>query len=275
MTAPERRVGDRAFAVDAGAVTLISVAICLVSDRLAWMSVIVPLLIALRLALWLALPRSERDLDGRAELAFFALATLIGGFNDWNSVTRHRIYDYTVPTDLPGVSDIPIWMLLYWGLILRFVITVFHWRRTGIERALPTLRWRGRAIGGSALRVAFLLGLTLVTRQSIYRLYEHPIGSWLPFLLAIGVGVLLLGLNNRRLGMLGLVIAVGPLVEMSYINVGNLHAYHLGWLGGVPLWIALWWGLAALVWEDVGTRVMDGLERLLAPRQARGLTGPR
>lgn len=265
MSAPERKVGDRAFLVDAAAVALISAFICLFSERLTLMSVLVPLVLALRLALWLALPRAERDLDGRAEVAFFALATAFGAFNDWNSVTRHRVYDYTVPTDLPGVSHIPVWMLLYWGLILRFVLTVFHWRRSGLPRAGDAV-WLGRrALTQPALRVALLLGIVLGTRQAIYRLYADPLWSWLPFALGLSAALLLFRPDRGRLRLLAVVLGVGPAVEALYINVGQLHAYRLGWLGGVPLWIALWWVLAALVWEDLGSRIMDGLERALGP----------
>jgi hypothetical protein len=248
-------VGDRPFFVDAVAVGLISVFICLFSQRLVLMSVLVPAVIVARLALWLALPRAERDLSGRAELAFFALATLFGAFNDWNSVTRHRIYDYTVPTDLPGVSHIPIWMLLYWGLILRFVLTVFHFRRVGIE---PRTRRT------SAVRLGLLVALVVATRQSIYRLFDDPLWSWAPFALALVVAVAALRPERARLRLLAVVLLVGPLVEVLYIQVGQLHAYRLGWLGGVPLWIALWWGLAALIWDELGTRLMDVLDGVLA-----------
>jgi hypothetical protein len=85
------------------------------------MSVLVTAVIAVRLAIWLELPRAERDLDGAAEVVFFAIGTVVGAVNDWNSVTRHRVYDYGVSTDLPRLSLIPLWMLLYWGLILRFM----------------------------------------------------------------------------------------------------------------------------------------------------------
>ena len=262
MTPGGRSLGDRALLVDAAAVGLISVAICLFSQRLAAMSVIVPAVIAGRLLLWLRLPRAERDLDGKAELVFFALCTLLGAFNDWNSVTRHRVYDYTVPTDLPGLSHLPIWMLLFWGLILRFVLTVFHWRRVGLPRAR-----KGLGRGGAALRVAFLLGLVVATRQAIYRLYDHPLLSWLPFAMALVALLLVLRPDRGRLRLLAVVLAVGPAVEILYIQVGQLHAYRLGWLGGVPVWIALWWGLAALIWDDLGSRIMDLIEHALsAPR---------
>ncbi|MBE7479907.1 MAG: DUF2878 family protein [Polyangiaceae bacterium] len=268
MSSPERRVGDRPFLVDAAAVGLISLFICLWSERLALMSVLVPVVLLARLGLWLALPRAERDLGGRAEVAFFLMATLFGAFNDWNSVTRHRVYDYTVPTDLPGLSHIPIWMLLYWGLILRFVLTVFHWRRSGLGRAGDGV-WLGRRTSARPLlKVLLLLGLVLATRQAIYRLYDHVLWSWLPFAVAILAYLALFRPERARLRLLVLVVAIGPAVEALYIQVGHLHAYRLGWLGGVPLWIALWWGLAALVWDDIGTRLMDGLERALGSKRA-------
>jgi hypothetical protein len=265
LTPAERTVSDRAFLVDAVAVGLVSLFICLFSARLALMSLLVPAVLLSRLAVWLALPRAERDLDGRAEIALVGIATLLGAVNDWNSVTRHRVYDYTVPTDLPGLSDIPIWMLLYWGLILRFVLTVSHWRRGGLGRG-GDLVWLGRRPAARpALRVALLLAIVLATRQAIYRLYEHPLWSWLPFAAGLVAVVLLFRPDRARLRLLAVTLAIGPAVEALYIQVGHLHAYRLGWLGGVPLWIALWWGLAALAWEDLGTRLMDRLEHAVRP----------
>lgn len=37
----------------------------------------------------------------------------------------------------------------------------------------------------------------------------------------------------------------------------SLHENALGWLAGVPLWIALWWGVGALAWEEVAGRLLD------------------
>lgn len=51
--------------------------------------------------------------------------------------------------------------------------------------------------------------------------------------------------------LLGITLAVGPIVEIACIRVGGLHRYHLGWLGGVPLSIALWWGLAVLICHEL------------------------
>lgn len=251
MTLPERRLSTRAFLIDAGAVALVSLLVCLFSQRLTLMTVLVPLVLAARLVLFLLVPRSERDIDGRAEVALVTLTTLAGAFNDWNSVTRHRIYDYNVPTDLPGLSHIPIWMLLYWGLILRFVLSVFHWQ--GAQRVRTS--WS---------RALLLLALVFATRQLIYRYFADPLWSWLPFALALALVAALHRKDRLRLRLLGVTLLVGPAVEALYIGVGRLHAYHLGWLGGVPLWIALWWGLAALVWEELGTRLMDLLERALS-----------
>lgn len=53
-----------------------------------------------------------------------------------------------------------------------------------------------------------------------------------------------------------LVLALGAIVEVAYIQGGGLHRYHLGWIGGVPLWIALWWPLAVLVWGDLARRLL-------------------
>lgn len=69
----------------------------------------------------------------------------------------------------------------------------------------------------------------------------------------------------------------GTAVEIAYIQLGGLHRYALGWLGGVPLWIALWWPLGGLLLDELGAP----LERWLAAsaerrrvRQARLPVGP-
>lgn len=255
-------IGDRAFFVDLAAVVVVSAAICLFSKELALMSVLVPVVLALRLGAFLALPANERDGTRPGEVAFYALCTLLGGFNDWNSVTRHRVYDYTVPTDLEGLSHIPLWMLLFWGLILRFMVTLGHWRRLGLPPARDVVHLGWRELAGPLPKVLVELSLVLATRQAIYRTYAHPVWSWLPFALAIALYVLLLRPDRLRLALLAAVIVIGPLVEILYIQVGDLHAYRLGWLGGVPLWIALWWGLAVLVWQDIGTRLQRLFDRL-------------
>ncbi len=50
--------GDRAFALDAATVALVSVAICVATERLALMTVLVPTLLVARLVLWSRLPGS-------------------------------------------------------------------------------------------------------------------------------------------------------------------------------------------------------------------------
>jgi hypothetical protein len=268
-SAPTSSLGDRAFLLDAAAIVAVSAAICLVSHELGFMSVFVPAVLALRLVLWLLLPRDERDSSRLGEIAFYLLCTLLGAFNDWSSVVRHRIYDYTVPTDLPGLSQIPLWMLLYWGMILRFMLSVGHWRRLGFSPEPDRLRFFGFRLGGTTARVALELGLVLATRQVVYRAFAHPLYSWLPFAIGIGVALLVLDLDRRRVALMVGVIVLGPLVEALYIQVGGLHRYQLGWFFGVPLWIALWWGLAVTLWQDLGARLQRGCEAF-----ARALGGP-
>lgn len=255
-------VGDRQFLLDSACVALSSVAICAFSQQLATMTLITLGILVGRLALFAKLPAAERDLSPRQEGLFFAVCTLLGAVNDWNSVTRHRIYDYTVPVELPELSLIPLWMLLYWGLILRYVSSLFRWSRLAIPAARDALVWRRPLPGGVLLRVGLMLAVVLATRQAIYRTYLDPLWSWLPFALAIAVCLLLLRPERRRLWVLVAFASLGPAVEVLYIQVGNLHAYHLGWLFGVPLWIALWWVLAALIWGELSARMLAWL----APR---------
>ena len=64
-----------------------------------------------------------------AELVLLLVCTILGAFNDWNSVVRHHVYEYRVPSYSPEHSTIPVWMLLYWGMILRFVTSMSLWKR--------------------------------------------------------------------------------------------------------------------------------------------------
>ncbi|MBZ0238881.1 MAG: hypothetical protein K8M05_41605 [Deltaproteobacteria bacterium] len=257
-----RRTGDLAFAVDAAAVALVALAICVAGDRLAVMTVIVPAVVVARFVAWGALPRAERDLALPAELALFAIATLVGSVNDWNTVSRHRVYDYNVPSDLGSLSSIPTWMFLYWGLILRFVLTVFHFRRAGVTRA-PDQVWLGRAVVSAPARIAVLVALAVATRQTIYRWFDDPVASWLPFAAALGVAALVLRPDRARVRLVAVVMVVGPAVEALLIGVGHLHAYRLGWFAGVPLWIVLWWGLAALIWSELVDRATDAIAAMM------------
>ena len=74
--------------------------------------------------------------------------------------------------------------------------------------------------------------------------------------MAIGVWLLLFRLTRHDAKLLALFAVGGPGIEILYIQVGGLHRYDLGWLGGVPLWIALWWLLAVLVGKDLSARLL-------------------
>jgi hypothetical protein len=245
------RASDRAVAIDAGAVAGVSLAICVAARRLELMSAFVPAILVARTILWRRLPPPARRHGLPAEIAYLFACAAIGGLNDWNTVVRHRVYDYTVPVDLPALSSIPTWMFLYWGLILRALATVARWDRLGPE-APP----RGRPL----VRLAILAVLVTITRHTIYRAYLDPIWSWLPFAVALAAHALVLRPARRERTLALALLVAGPIVEALYIQAGGLHRYRLGWLLGVPLWIPLWWALGALVWAEVSGHV----ERLLA-----------
>jgi hypothetical protein len=259
---------DAEVAVDAGAVAAGSLLIAGAAHHLAWMTVAIPLLVSVRTALWWKATRHrETPFPLGAEVTFLALCTALGAFNDWSSVVRHGIYEYTVPCYFPQLTTIPIWMLLFWGLVLRLFITLGNWARLGAPARLRDRVGLGPWHTGRAwLRVALLLLLALGTRQTIYRFYGDPLWSWLPFAAALGLYPLLFGLTRHEARLAGLTLAVGPLVEVLYIQVAGLHRYALGWLGGVPLWIALWWVLAVLLWRDLGSRIQLVLFTAWEPR---------
>ncbi len=238
MTAdrPTKPTDDRALALDAAVVVAVSVAICVATDQLLFMSIFVPTVLVVRLVVW----RQLRLGPMAPEVALLLICTLLGAFNDWNTVDRHGVYEYLAPTYGHGISSIPLWMLLFWGLILRFVASLAWSARLGVA---PAHR--------KPVRLLLILALVLATRQGIYRWYDDPWLSWLPFA-AAGVMwwvALKPDAHDRRLAAAAIV--VGTAIEVLYIQVGGLHRYGLGIVGGVPLWIVLWWPMAVLVWKEV------------------------
>ena len=266
---------NRAVLIDLAAVTGISLALCLTRSSLEWMQAVVPIVLGLRTLAWLRLPACERG-PARVELPFFVLCIVLGAFNDWNSVHHHRVYDYTVDVGHPRWSMIPVWMLLFWGMILRLVATLGRWRGLGSwTTPLEKVVFGGRVLRSPHLALLVQLLLVLGTRQAIYRTYLDPIWSWLPFALAACLYLVVLRPHGPALKLMGLALVAGPAIEILYIQVGQLHRYHLGWFGGVPLWIILWWALAIPIWADLSLRltawmrVPDAAER----GSARGRAG--
>ena len=245
-------VSDRALLLDAAVIAVISTAICVASQQLIFMTVLVGVVMLVRFVAFSRLPATERGGSMRTELLFFGVCTALGAFNDFNSVVRHRIYDYGVPVFFASLTTIPLWMLLYWGMILRFVTTLTRWNRFAARhRPRAELRLLGKSTWAPLL---VALALVLATRQCI-------------FAVAIAIYAALFVLNRRDLLLAGLFLLGGPLIEVAYIQLGSLHRYHLGWFGGVPLWIVLWWVLAVLVWQDMSVRmltVLRGLENRAA-----------
>jgi hypothetical protein len=253
-------VTDRAWAIDAAAVLAVGVAICAASHRPAVMSVVVPVVLVLRFLAWSRLPVAVRGLSVSRELVFFALCMALGAGNDWNSVVRHHVYDYTVPLLVPRPRAIPVWMLLYWGMVLRFIATLCRWKRLAPPpRPADDSHLGKRLITSPGLKIAGELGLTVATRQMIYAYYMDPLLSWLPFAAGLVFYPVVWRLSRHERVLLVLAAIGGPLFEIVLIQVGGLHVYHLGWFGGVPLWIILWWMLAVLVWNDLSARVLAWL----------------
>lgn len=111
----------------------------------------------------------------------------------------------------------------------------------------------------SPLKLTVELVLVFATRQLLYRYYLDPLLSWAPFAAALLVYVALFRPSGHERILMALAAVVGPAVEIAFIRAGHLHHYHLGWLGGVPLWIVLWWVLAVLIWNDVSGRLLGAL----------------
>lgn len=249
-----------ALAVDLVPVAVVVACILSLGDAAAVMTAIVALAMAGRTAAWWLLVGRPEARSLAPELGLLAIATLLGAANDHLSVVVHRVYDYGLPTLTPGLSSIPTWMLLFWGLILRALATLV---RTGpfatpVPRTLVHLP--GRTLDAPVLRIAIDLALVLATRQLVYRFHLDPWLSFVPFAAALAVRALLLRLDRGDLGLVATIAIVGPAVEAACINVAHLHRYHLGILGGVPVWIVLWWVLGALVWKELAPRIEALLE---------------
>lgn len=248
-----RPTSDEVLRVDTVAILLGSVAICFFADRLVLMTVLVPLLMAARTVVFGVVTGASRSAALR-EVGFLVLCIGLGAFNDWNSVVHHGIYDYNVPVFFERLSTIPIWMLLFWGMILRFMASVGTWRGLSGLASRVILRPAVPCFAGRWTWLALVLVLVAVTRQLIYRSYLDPLLSWVPFAVAVMVYFWLTGLTRAQLVLALMGVGFGTLTEIVYINVGGLHSYHLGWIGGVPLWIALWWVLIVPVWGELVSR---------------------
>jgi hypothetical protein len=198
------------------------------------------------LALVVAIVAARTAAHGRGrrarEAALYAGAALLGGLNDWVSVDVVGLYHYEVPSLWPALTTVPEWMWLGWGLVLRLVLAV--------SAALGPAGPPGGLVRPRWARALVEVALVVATRQSIYRNYAHPWLSWLPFALALALYAVLLGLDRRERRLVLVLATIGPLAEVLLIEGAGVHAYALGWLGGVPLWIVLWWVLGALVWKD-------------------------
>ncbi len=251
--------GVRALTIDIAAVVVVGGAACIDASRPTRLAWVVASVYAARLAAWMRLPASQRPLSMAREAAFLVLCALLGALNDWNTVVRHGVYSYGVPSDLAPLSSIPAWMLAYWGLILRLVTTLALDPRLG--QSGPRQVVRGSVTRRPILRVLLLLALVLVTRQAIYRLWADPWLSWLPFAGALVLHPLLFPWGERERRLAAIAALVGPLAEIVLIRVGHLHHYALGWLAGVPLWISLWWVLATLIWGELSRELVGWLSR--------------
>lgn len=245
---------NRLMAIDAGVTALVSAAISVAGHQLVFMTIFVPVVILARFLLVFGLAGRE-GVNRKAELVFFLLCTALGAFNDWNSVCNRKIYDYCVPHFF-SFSTIPLWMLLFWGMILRFFARLARWEGLRPDEKPCNRVGLGRlGTNHPAARVIAELCLLMATRWFIYRFYLDPVLSWLPFLAGLLLFALFFRPGRHDAKLVALFLVIGPLIEVLYIRVGRLHVYHLGWFCGVPLWIVLWWALSILIWKDLAFRI--------------------
>ena len=256
---------DLLVGIDAAVIASVSAAICLAADHPVFMTLFVPCAILCRM-LALAMVAEKEGVSMASEILFLGICTAIGAYNDWNSVCNKRVYLYCVPHCVES-NSIPVWMLVYWGMILRFIARLARWRALAPDRDVSKMVGiDGLRVESPVAKVIAELSIVAATRQAIYRYYLDPVLSWLPFLLGLLLFLLLFRPSRHDLKLLGLSLVGGPAVEMLYIRVGHLHRYHLGWVWGVPVWIVFWWLLAVLIWKDLASRIETGLLRVFMRR---------
>lgn len=242
------------MAIDFITILIISLAICLASHELVFMSFFVPLVILMRFVL-IDRMVNKTEINIKTEIPFFILITLLGAFNDWNSVSNKKIYDYTVPHYFE-FSSIPMWMLIYWGMILRAIYSFSKWSFLKPQAKLNNIiGLKKYQITNPGLKIISELMLVFITRQFIYKYYLDPILSWIPFVIALIIWLLFFKVNRHDIKLLFVFLLVGPLVEIIYIKIGHLHYYHLGLIYGVPVWIIIWWLIIVLIWKDLAPRM--------------------
>ena len=122
---------------------------------------------------------------------------------------RVRLHRAAVVRDAPRA--IPVWMLLYWGMILRFVATLCRWERLA-PPPFPAddIHLGTRVITSPRLKVAGEIALTVATRQMIYAYYLDPLLSWLPFAAALVIYVAVFRLARHERVLLALAAIGGP-----------------------------------------------------------------
>ncbi len=251
---------NKLMLIDTVVIVIVSIAISVASNRLVFMSFFVPAIIISRMIL-LYLLQKEEAVNFKAEVVFLLICILLGGFNDWNSVCNKKIYDYSVPVFFESFSTIPLWMLLFWGMILRYFARLARWQRLNPPDSLMDKIGIGSTyVENNYFKIGAELILVLVTRQFIYRNYLDPIWSWLPFAAAIIIFMLFFYPTRHDFLLLIIFVIGGPLIEILYIKVGHLHYYHLGWIFGIPLWLALWWMLIIIIWKDISLRLEEAIK---------------
>lgn len=247
------------MAIDAVAVLIISFAFCLAGDRLVFMTLLVPAVIFLRFLFLAGLGREAIDL--KAEIIFYLICTIIGIVNDLNSVIQHELYHYSLPRFSASIPT-PIWMLLFWGLILRSLARFSRWQALNPPQHISNEIGIGRHVmSNGCAKVIFEIILVLLSRQAIYKTYTHPVFSWLPLTIILFIAIGTLKLSRHDWKILSIFAIFGPITEIIYIQVGHLHVYQLGWIAGAPIWIFLWWIIVMLIWKDFAFRIERFLSR--------------
>jgi hypothetical protein len=249
---------SRLTAIDAAVIAAVSLAICTMSQHLWFMTLFVILAIAVRFwALYKVAAKENISMVG--EGIFFTICAVVGAAYDWNAVAVRSLYFYLVPNFFPTLP-IPVWMMLYWGMILRGLARFARWRALSPPPSpAKSIGISDMRIDAGWLKVIAELAIMFLAGRAIGKLYMDPILSWLPFAAGLGIYLILFPPEKHDLKLLMVGLFVCPAIEIAYVRTGDLYKFYLDDIYGAPVWLFFWWMLAILTWKDLAFR----MERLI------------
>ena len=200
------------------AVMILAAAAMAALGQTAWMTIVIPCLIAARFSF----------LYRRGDVVVFLLGVVLGGGNDIISMWK-GVYFYTPPTWLP--VPIPVWMVLFWGEAFLFFRRLMRFPGCVADESLrfPV-----------DLPLVLDLAMLIPLKMALYRTASIP---WVPdavFAAALLIRYLVAPPLPHERRFLLTILVLGPLYEMVLVGSG-LYVYQHPFLLGIPLWLIVYW----------------------------------